>query len=44
MNPITKRDYAIGALVGFLTGVFAIPVLVNIGVDNKVLLAVVPLA
>lgn len=44
MNPITKRDYAIGALVGFLTGVFAIPVLVNIGVENKVLLALVPLA
>lgn len=43
MNPITKSDYAIGALVGFLTGVFAIPVLVNIGVDNKVLLALVPL-
>jgi len=44
MNPITKRDYAIGALVGFFTGVFAIPVLVNIGVDNKVLLAFIPLA
>jgi len=43
MNPITRRDYAIGALVGFLTGVFAIPVLVNIGVDNKVLLALLPL-
>ncbi|MEK7077180.1 MAG: GtrA family protein [Patescibacteria group bacterium] len=43
MNPIAKRDYAIGALVGFLTGVFAIPVLVNIGVDNKVLLALMPL-
>ena len=44
MNPITKQDYAIGALVGFLTGVFAIPVFVNVGVDNKVLLALLPLA
>lgn len=41
---ITKQDYAIAALVGFLVGVFAVPTLINLGVRNFAILAVVPLA
>lgn len=39
----TKRDYAIGALVGFLTGVCAIPVLINVNISDKLILSLVPL-
>ncbi len=39
-NQISGRDYAIGALIGFLTGVFIIPVLVNLGIAVKLALSV----
>ncbi len=39
---ITGRDYAIGALVGFFVGVFAIPTLVNLGVKSAGLLIALP--
>ena len=43
-NSITKIDYAIVALVGFLVGVFSIPVLVNLGIREWRILFVLPLA
>lgn len=39
---ITKKDYLIGALVGVLTGVFAIPTLFNIGLRQPVVFALLP--
>src|SRR3989344_8320371 len=42
MTQITGKDYSVGALVGFLTGVFAIPVLVNVGIDSKPILIAMP--
>lgn len=41
---ITKHDYAIGALLGFLVGIFALPTLINLGLRDLRILAVVPLA
>ncbi len=41
---ITKQDYAIGALVGFLIGVFAIPTLLNLGFRDRTVLLLLPLA
>ncbi len=41
---ITKQDYSIAALVGFLVGVFAIPTLVNVGIKNQLILIVLPAA
>jgi len=40
---ITKKDYAIAALVGFLVGVFAVPTLINLGVKNYAILMGLPL-
>lgn len=40
---ITKTDYAIAALVGFLVGTFAIPTLVNSGFRNHIVLISLPL-
>ncbi|MBI2640316.1 MAG: GtrA family protein [Candidatus Sungbacteria bacterium] len=39
----SRQDYAIAALVGFLTGVFAVPTLVNLGVSSWPLLMALPL-
>lgn len=39
-----KENYLIGALVGFLTGVFAIPTLVNLGLRSWPVLMLLPLA
>lgn len=39
---ITKTDYALAALVGFLTGIFAIPVVLNLGLPNKTILLLLP--
>lgn len=33
MNTFTKKDYLLGLLAGFVTGVFLLPVLANISVD-----------
>lgn len=41
---ITKQDYAIGALIGFLIGVFAIPTLLNLGFRERFILMLLPLA
>lgn len=41
---IKKIDYFIAILIGFFTGVFAIPVAFNLGVRGRVLLLVLPLA
>lgn len=41
---VTKQDYAIAALVGFLVGVFAIPTAVNLGIKSRAALLVLPLA
>lgn len=40
---ITKQDYAIGSLVGFLTGIFALPTFINLGLRDLGMLSVVPL-
>ena len=40
---ITKIDYSIAALVGFLAGVFLIPTLINLGLRTQWILMVVPL-
>lgn len=40
---ITKQDYAIGALVGFMAGIFALPTLINLGLRELGILALVPL-
>lgn len=39
-----KIDYLIAVLVGFLTGVFAIPVVYNLGIREPAVLMVLPLA
>jgi len=39
---ITKIDYLIAALIGFLTGIFAIPTVLNLGVRNKLILLLLP--
>ena len=39
---MSKIDYAIAALIGFFTGIFAIPVLFNIGMRDPVLLLAAP--
>ncbi|OHA00649.1 MAG: hypothetical protein A3C07_04320 [Candidatus Sungbacteria bacterium RIFCSPHIGHO2_02_FULL_47_11] len=41
---IHRIDYFIAALIGFLTGVFAIPVALNLGIRERVLLLLLPLA
>ncbi|MDP3772576.1 MAG: GtrA family protein [bacterium] len=33
---LTKMDYAIGGLIGFFVGIFAIPTIINLGVHAKV--------
>lgn len=40
---LQRNDYLIAALVGFFTGVFAIPVLFNLGFKSGLILAAVPL-
>jgi len=40
---ISRIDYLIAALVGFLVGVFAIPTMVNLGIHSRVILFVLPL-
>lgn len=40
---ITKTDYLIAALVGFLVGIFIIPILVNIGIKNYPVLMLLPI-
>lgn len=39
-----KQDYLIAALVGFLTGVFAVPTSINLGVRSRLILMLLPLA
>lgn len=39
-----RQDYAISALVGFLTGTFVIPTLVNLGIRSWLILIPLPLA
>lgn len=39
-----RIDYAIGGLIGFFAGIFAIPTFYNLGVGNAVLLLIVPWA
>ena len=39
---ITKKDYAIVALVGFFTGVFAVPTLVNLDIRSYMVLIALP--
>lgn len=41
---MSKQDYAIGALLGFGVGVFAIPTLYQIGVTQGLVLSLLPLA
>jgi len=41
---ITRTDYLISVLVGFLAGVFSIPTLVNLGLRDQGVLIVLPLA
>ncbi len=43
MTVITKQDYTIGALVGFLAGVFVIPTAFNVGIKSPLILALLPL-
>lgn len=40
---ITRTDYLVAALVGFLAGVFAIPTFVNLGLRDHTVLVVLPL-
>lgn len=40
---LSKTDYAIAALVGFLVGVFAIPTFYNLGIREPVFLLILPL-
>lgn len=40
---LTKEDYYIAALVGFLVGVFAVPTLINLDVNNKAVLMALPI-
>lgn len=40
---ITKIDFYIVSLVGFLTGVFAVPTAINLGLRNAPLLIILPL-
>ena len=42
MQQLTKTDYAIGALVGFFTGIAAIPTVYNIGVRDLFILLALP--
>lgn len=37
-----KTDYAIGGLIGFFVGIFAIPTLYNLGITDAVILLAVP--
>lgn len=39
---LTKQDYLIAALIGFLVGVFAIPTLLNLGIRDLALLSALP--
>lgn len=41
---VSKQDYLIAGFVGFITGVFAVPLLVNLGIKNQALLIALPLA
>ena len=41
---MTKTDYAISGLIGFFAGIFAIPVLINIGQRDPFLLLALPWA
>lgn len=40
---VTKQDYAIASLVGFLVGVFTIPTVLNLGLKSRAVLLVLPL-
>lgn len=40
---IKKQDYAIAVLIGFLTGVFAVPIFVNLHKGNRFFLILLPL-
>lgn len=40
---IKKIDYAIGVLAGFLTGVFAVPTVYNLGIHKQFVLMLLPL-
>lgn len=39
---MSKTDYAIGGLIGFFAGIFAIPTLYNLGLTDAVMLLAVP--
>ena len=39
---LTKQDYAIGALVGFFTGIATIPTVYNLGVHSALVLLLLP--
>lgn len=41
---MTKIDYAIGGLIGFLVGIFAIPALINLGIRDQIILLALPWA
>ncbi len=41
---LTRRDYLIVVLVGFFTGVFAVPTVVNLGIRSYTVLMSLPLA
>lgn len=40
---ITKQDYALAALIGFLVGIFAIPTVINLGIKTYAVLFILPL-
>ncbi|MBI2121985.1 MAG: GtrA family protein [Candidatus Sungbacteria bacterium] len=40
---ISKLDYSIAALIGFLAGVFLIPTLINVGLRTQWILMIIPL-
>lgn len=42
-NMITKIDYYLVSLVGFLAGVFAVPTAINLGIRNHLILFILPL-
>lgn len=39
----TKHDYAIGALIGFMAGIFLLPTVINLGLRDLGVLAAVPI-
>lgn len=40
---LTRQDYSIAALIGFLVGVFAVPIAINLEVRQRLLLMLLPL-